>query len=675
MGKFDSLLSPMEIRGKVYRNRMLAAPTGFARFLTEDFVEGTVHMLEERAKGGQASVCVGENPVSYGHAPADQENNKDTGHRFDMRDTEGDDFRILKAAADLIKSHGALAFMELSHPGSIGTPDKDHPVIYGSVSFVRSDGVQVQGLDREGMARIADEFAQAALFMKKAGYDGVLIHGGHGFLFTQFFSPITNTRGDEYGGTSFRDRARFPLEILRAVRKAVGDDFIIELRISGSERIEGGVSAEMMAEFSTMLSGLVDILHVSSGNYFHSYRTMELSSHYQPHGCNTDLAKVIAAAAPDDVHIAVIGGINSPEQSEQIIRDGIADFVIFGRQMFADPEFANKVTEGHADDIQRCVRCMRCYRGSAEHPEEIAYMEKHPEYAQSTFDPRTAFCTVNPASCGFLAPAYEISKVAVKKKVLIVGGGVAGMTAAITAHDAGHEVMLVERSDRLGGILWFTDNDKFKEDLRNFRDLLIRRVRTRDIKVLLCTAVTRELIESFCADAVFIATGASAAVPPIPGIGKAVPALEVYKDSSVLGKKIIIVGGGMVGCDTAVFLAEKGFDVTIIEMQERIALEMTFMQFTAVADKFSELGVRHMVNTRCLEIRDTGVLISCPDGDRELPCDSVVFSLGMKSNTDQAAVVERMIPEGVQVIRIGDVYKVARVGDAARAAYLAAIEL
>jgi len=673
MGNYDHLLSPLEIRGKVYRNRMLAGPTGFARFLTEIFIEGTNEMLEERAAGGQASVCVGENPVSYAHDPTDNKTGEPS-RKFNMRDTDGPDFYTLKAAAELIKKHGALAFMELSHPGNSGTPDRVFPDIYGPVAFTREDGVEVKAFDRESMDRTIDDFVKAALFMKKAGYDGVLIHGGHGFLFTQFFSPRTNTRTDEYGGESIKDRARFPLEILKAVREAVGGDFIIELRISGAERMENGVTAEMMAEFSTMLSGLVDILHVSSGHYFHSYRTRELSSHFHPHACNLDLAKVISAAAPPDVHVALIGGINSPEQSEELIRDGYVDFVIFGRQMFADPEFANKVAAGHPEDIQRCVRCMRCYKGSVEHPDEIAYLEKHP-LKPGPIDPRAAFCTVNPASGGFLFPGFHIKKADIKKKVLVIGGGVAGMTAAITAADEGHEVVLAEKTGRLGGILWFLDNEESKEDLKNFRDLLIRRVEGRDIKVMLNTPVSSGLIRQFAPDAVLIAVGASAAVPPIPGIEKAIPALEVYKDTCSPGKKIVIVGGGMVGCDTAIYLAEKGHDVTIVEMQERIALEMAFMQFTAVADRLTELGVDHLVNTRCKEIKDNSVVLEGADGSFELNCDSVIFSLGMKSRKDEAKRIEQMIPAGVKTVLIGDVNSVARVGDAGKAGFLAAMEI
>lgn len=674
MGQYKHLLAPLTIRGKTFRNRMLAGPTGFAYFLRGPLAEGTMAMLEERAAGGQAAVCVGENPVSYGHGRSD-----DPGHgagpRYNMRDTDGEDFKLLRDTAKLIQKHGALAFMELTHPGSAGAPDDEYPDIYGPVAYTRPDGVEVKAYDAGQMEITKRDFAQAALFMKQAGYDGVLIHGGHGFLFTQFFSPLSNTRTDEYGGPSIRDRARFPLEILRAVREAVGEDFLIELRISGSERLEGGVTAGMMAEFSTMLSGLVDILHVSSGHYFKSYRTWEFSSLYQPHGCNVDTARVIARSAPADVHVGVIGGINSPEMGEQFIRDGIVDFIIMGRQMFADPAFANKTAEGRADDIQRCVRCMRCYKGSVEHPAEIAYNETH-ERKEPPADPKAAFCTVNPAACGFARPAYLWEPAEEKKNVLVIGGGIAGMMAAVTACDRGHNVTLLEKSGRLGGLLWFTDSEPVKEDLKNFRDLLIKRLGERDIKVMLNTGASQEVIRDCAPDAVFIAVGSSAIVPPISGIENAVPALDVYKPGCDLKQRIIMIGGGMVGCDTAVYLAEKGHTVTIVEMQDRVALEMSCMQFTSVADKLDELGVTCLTQTKCLSIAPNAVKALAPNGEELLlECDEVIFSLGMRANAATVEQIKQMIPTDVSIRVVGDCTRAARAGDASRAAYLAAIEL
>lgn len=392
MQEFEHLMSPITVRGKTYKNRIIAAPTGYGHFMLGPRADASYRMIEERAMGGQAAVCVGESSINNGDA-------KRAGESFDFSTTENNDFQVLKKAADMIHKHGAIAMIELFHPGSAGDPNDEYPNPWGPVEFTREDGVKVIAYNEEMMEKTREDFAHAALYMKKAGYDGVLIHGGHGWLFTQFLSAAENTRTDQYGGQNLVNRMRFPLEILRRIRERVGEDFIIELRISGSERTKGGPTAEESAEFSTKLSGLVDILHISSGHYYKSYRTLEFSSHFSKHGCNVDSATIIRKKCPKDVLLGVIGGINSPEMGEQLIADGIVDFIILGRQMFADPNFSKKIAEGHAGDIQRCLRCNRCYAGSIEHPIEIEYVKKHP-YQRSFPNKERAYCSVNPAEGG-----------------------------------------------------------------------------------------------------------------------------------------------------------------------------------------------------------------------------------------------------------------------------------
>lgn len=671
---YQNLLASLTIRGKVFRNRMLAAPTGFAYFLLGNFSKGMIDMIRSRAEGGQAAVCVGESPVSYYHLPLGR---KATSNRryFDFDSESSEDFKLVQDVASAIHENGALAFWELTHPGAVGMPDERYDTVVGPVSYMRDDGVAVTGLDRDGMAEVCRQFADTALVMKHAGYDGVLLHGGHGFLMTQFLSPLTNTRTDEYGG-SLENRARFPLKILQAVRQAVGQDFVIELRVSGSERLDGGVTPEMMAEFASMLGGLVDILHISSGHYFSSYRTLEFSSMYEPHGCNVDLARVISPKTPENVYVSVVGGINSPELAEQLIAEGIVDFISMGRQMFADPAFARKVSEGRTFDIQRCVRCLRCYPGAVEHPQETEYIRKHGAEPPVPRNPEDVFCTVNPSSNGWFFPSVRLTKAEKGKKVLVIGGGTGGMSAAITAYDRGHSVTLVERTDRLGGVLFFTDRETVKADLKNFRDLLIRRVLERAIDVRLHTEATGGMIHELQPDAVVLAVGAAPMVPQIPGIENAVQALDVYQGADELGKRVVIIGGGLVGCDTAVFLAERSHQVQIVELLDRIAVEAKAMQFTSLADRLDRLGVQTHVETKCLAIEKDGVLVEPPDGEqRRLVCDSVVACLGMKPNTGIVETLMRDIPDGTEVYTVGDCKTVARVGEACKQGHLAALQL
>ncbi len=670
---YKHLLSPITIRGKVYRNRMLAAPTGYFSF-AKKLGDPYYAMLEERAAGGFASVCSGEITVNDADAARGFED-------VDIPDENGTFFPLAEKAARLIQGHGAIAMMEFSHLGSIGNshPKNEHP--WGPVSFTREDGVEIIGYTPEMMKKTINDFATCAKYAKDAGFDGVLIHGGHGWLFSQFLSPLENTRTDEYGG-SLENRMRFPLEILRGIREAVGEDFVVELRISGSDRWPGGTTAEDMAEFSTHLSGLVDILHVSSGHYYRSYRTLEFSSLYTRHNCNVDSATIIREKCPRDVKMGVIGGINSPEDAEKLIADDIVDFVIVGRQAFADPEFMNKVAAGHAEDINRCLRCMRCYSGSHEHKIELEYLKKHhitKEMELAKDNEKNArheypvFCTVNPVTMGMgfcqrpTFPPFES-----KKKVLVVGGGIAGLSAARYACDKGHEVTLVEKSSRLGGILYFLDNDKAKYDLRHFRDLMIKRVLKRPIKVLLNTKVDEDYIAHSDADVILLSIGSEPSMPPIPGIEKTHPAQDVYGQGASLGKNIIVLGGGMVGAETAIELAEEGCQVTIVEMAERLILEARNMAFTSVMDKLDELGVKSYVNTRCQAVTDTGVTVQKEDGSTlDLPADSVVCALGLKSLQAEAAALRAAARPGVFVKELGDCHVIDRVGDANLDGYIA----
>ncbi len=673
MSDYKHLLRPITLRGKTYRNRMLAAPTGYFSFATS-LDAPYYRMIEERAAGGFASVCSGEITVNSADAARGFEN-------VDIPDESGEFFPRARKAASLIQSHGAIAMMELSHLGSIGTPHPKNAHPWGPVSFTKEDGTQVIGYTRQMMDKTIQDFCDCARYAMHAGFDGVLIHGGHGWLFSQFLSPLENTRTDAYGG-SLEGRMRFPLELLGALRTAVGEDFLIELRISGSDRWPGGTTAEDMAEFSTRLSGLVDILHISSGHYYRSYRTLEFSSLYTRHNCNADTAAVIRRKCPRDVKMGLIGGINSPEDAERMLAEDLVDFVIVGRQAFADPEFMNKVAAGRADDINRCLRCMRCYAGSHEHEKELAYLEKYHitkemelarDAERSACHSYHAYCTVNPVTWGMgFCERPEFPPMESPKRVLVVGGGIAGLSAARYACDRGHQVTLAEKNSRLGGILYFLDHDKAKYDLRNFRDLMIRRVQERPIEVLLNTTVDEAFIQSFHADIVMLAVGSEPNLPPIPGVEKALPAQDAYGMGSRLGEKVVILGGGMVGAETAIELAEEGCDVTIVEMAERLILEARNMAFTCVMDKLDELGVRSFVNTRCLAVTDSGVEVQDEDGAIfTIPADGVVCALGLKSLRSEVERLRAAVPAGTEVVELGDCHAVDRVGDANLDGYIA----
>ena len=377
---------------------------------------------------------------------------------------------------------------------------------------------------------------------------------------------------------------------------------------------------------------------MTCGIYEASVKSGTESSMFHPHGLNIDNAAIIKKYTK--LPVGAVGGINSPELCEQAIAEGKIDFAILGRQMLADPEFANKAKRGHEDQIRRCLRCYKCFPGSPEEgyddlpftSEELALYVGH--------------CTINPlAHLPFdpdtLAPASK------QETVLIVGGGAAGMQAAITACDRGQKVILAE---------------------------LVREVERRDIDVRLNTVITPENITSFGADGVIFATGSLPSCPPVPGIGHAHKAMDMYDGKVKPGHKIVMVGGGLVGCEAGLFLQKTGHEVTVVELLGRLANESFGMYREALIWEMEKCGMAMLPKTRCLEITPTGVKVENAGGVQTLEADTVLFALGMKS-VDIAPLKAAAEAAGLKTWVIGDAIQPGKVDQATRSAYLAGIEV
>lgn len=666
MTNYPNLFSPITIRDRTYRNRIITGPTMFAAaaFLP-GFGEGVLSMVERRAKGGAAAVTTGETAVNR------EEGDCLMNVPVDYSEHEGVYFAGFKEYANRIKKHGAIAMVEFGHDVSYAEVKPPyHP--YGPVAFIREDGVEVFAMDEAVMDKIVNDVARAARFMMAAGFDGVLLHGGHGFLFQQFISPRFNTRTDQYGG-SMENRARFPLRVLKALREAGGEDMILELRFSAEDGLQGGMTIEDCVEFCTLIDGKVDIIHVSNGLKWLGYRTHCFTSIYEKHGYNVPFAARIKNAVKES-KVAVIGGINNPELAEEIIASGQADFVVLGRQAFADPEFPNKAAAGREDLIRRCVRCFHCYPGGyREHDTELP-PEQFVPFVMPKMLAQVGQCAINPVSNFHINPE-EFPAPTRSRRVLVVGGGVAGMQAAITASERGHAVTLAEQSGALGGILTFTDHDFYKTDLRAFKDVLIREVETRGITVLLDTEVTPRFLSEFEPEAVILAVGSSPLVPSIPGIERAVDALTLYDNLDKVGRRVVVIGGGLVGCETALHLAATGHEVTVVEMLERIAQETFSMPRAALLDEMERRGVDQLLGYRCIEILPEGVKLSDDTGAQLLvEADTVCCSVGMKANSETVISLKNALP-GVPVFEIGDCNCVGKVANATESAYRAALAI
>jgi 2,4-dienoyl-CoA reductase-like NADH-dependent reductase (Old Yellow Enzyme family)/thioredoxin reductase len=626
-------------------------------------------MVENRAKGGSGAVSTGEISVN-----AEEAKCLFLERAVDFTKFEGEDFEAIKEYATRIKKHGAIAYLEFCHEGSRSEAKPPYQP-WGPMSYVREDGVEVKAMDMAMMEKVCNDYYNISRFARECGFDGVLIHGGHGFNIQEFISPWTNQRTDEFGIT-MENKARFPKMLIEAARRGIGEDKIIELRLSAEDGVEEGLKIEDTVEFCKLIDGMVDIIHVSNGLKWAGNQTNTFSDFFDMHGVNIEHAAKIKEAVTKS-YVSVIGGINSPELAEEIIKSGKADFVELGRQGFADPEFANKAKNGQEDKIRRCVRCFNCYPGFCEHKTDVPLWEKglSQEEVAKIYSPASmGQCAINPNSgFGHYEECYPLPEK--EQHVLIIGGGVGGLQAAITASERGHSVTLVEKSDRLGGIINFTDVDEDKVDLRNFKNLLIREVTENEkIKVILNKTADEKMINEINPDSVIIAIGSSSLIPSIKGIDKAIPALDVYRNINRVGQRVVLVGGGLVGCEVGLYLASEGREVSIVEMNTMMAFETFGYYRNGLLDEMDKRKINQYLGAKCLEMHENGIVVEQAGEDKLIPANTVVFSMGMSPNQQEAQQLAKACGER-NVFVIGDCVKAGKVGDAVRSGYLAALQI
>ncbi len=649
--KFPNLFSPFKVGTHTYKNRIIGAPIYCGPFVSLPFLSDVMaKAVEERSRGGCAQVTVGETPVDFEYA------NRDPFPPIDFSDYCDPAFGKLGALAQSIKRNGAIAMIELNHCGGARLPLPELKPPIGPVTRVSEFGAKIAAMDQAMIDCVVEEYVVCARFMKAAGFDGVMIHCGHGWLLHEFLSARTNTRTDEYGG-SLANRAKFPIRVIQAVREAMGKDFILEVRVSGDERVEHGMGVEETAAFSKMIEPLVDSIHVSVGIYREPVLSGMFNSLFELHGLNAELSAAIKKAV--SIPVTVVGGINSPQLAEQLIAEGKCDFVALGRQLTADPDFAVKAETGQEDDIARCLRCFKCLPGALEDVMD---------------DLSTLFgCTVNPEAFLFDKAILE-SKPAASRNVVIVGGGVAGMEAAVVAADRGHHVTLYDKTNTLGGLLKFSDSDEYKGDLKEFKDLMIRRVGKRKINVVLGKELTPEELGAMKADAVILATGSTPIEPRIEGLENAVRALDIYKSLDGVGQNVVMIGGGLVGSEAGLHLAKNGRKVTVIEMLDSVAPDSYVFHRMALVHEMDRM-LTYRTGLKVVSIAQNGVNTVNAEGREEfIPADTVVYALGMRANRKETEMLHAAVKD-VPVYEIGDCVRAAKVYEAVREGYLAAMSI
>lgn len=563
-----------------------------------------------------------------------------------------------------IHQYGSYACIELNHAGMHF--HDDNRINYGPSERIdeydQQDGLgkrvhKIFEMPEEVIEEVVDAYGKAAARAKHCGFDSVLIHAGHGWLLSQFLSPVLNERKDKFGG-SLENRARFSLMVVDSIRKYCGKNFPIEFRVSAREGLTQGFQLDDTIQFCKWLEERgVDMIHVTSGS-IHFLETVNLTD---PPWFVTQEGVNVEAAAEIKKHlhipVGVVGAITDPAYMEEIIASGQVDYVVLARALIADPDLPLKAMHGTPEEIRPCLRCTSCMDGG------YFNLPRH--------------CSVNPVfgrDSLFVRPPYPVDK----QNVMIVGGGPAGMEAAVVAAKRGHRVILCEKDDKLGGLLNKIDGESFKIRVKQYKEYMIRQVNKHRIDLRLNTEVTPEYVKAINPDYLICAVGATPVALPIPGYEKSIPILKLYTEDTQVGKTVLVLGGGFSGIEAAIGLAMKGVKATVVEMSGEICSgpDVPFpgtgaMRKNALKFYAAEYGVDIMLNTKCIEITDSGMTCEDADGKRiELKADSVITAGGMKANN---ALADALRDTVINFRAIGDCYAPGLIRTAVRDGFDAAM--
>ncbi|MDI9646276.1 MAG: FAD-dependent oxidoreductase [Archaeoglobales archaeon] len=622
------LFEPIRIGDLEIKNRIVMA-AGETNYHTIDggVTERLLEFYRERAKGGIGFAVVGVAKVEKyflgGIAAYDDKYIPD-----------------LKKIADVFHEYDVKCALQLWHPGryEISLDPERQPVAPSPIPSPIFTRRTPKELSKEEILKIEEEFADAALRAKKAGFDAVELIGSAGYLISQFFSPATNKRTDEYGG-SLENRTRFAVEILERIKEKCGK-FTVTIRIPGDEFIEGGNTVKEMKRIAKILEDAgVAAIHVMAG-WHESKRP--LITMLVPRGGFAYLAGEIKK----EVSVPVIAShrINDPLVAEKILRDGLADMVAMFRPLVADPELPKKANEGRFNEIRTCLACNQGCMDMVMQGQPIT-------------------CLVNPTA-GRESEFRNLRAERVKK-VVIVGGGPAGCTAAELLAKKGHKVILFEKTDKLGGQMNIAAKSplayEFAELGRYFMTVLPKL--GVEVKYRTVADASRVLAED--PDAVIISVGASPLIPNIPGVENAVTGFDVLLGKAEVGNKVVVIGGGGVGCDVAAKLASEGKEVTIVEMLPKIAQDVGISTRWTVLMYLNEKGVRILTNTKAIGIKPNAVIVESDGQKKEIECDTVVIAVGTKPNDGLYEELKNKVKE---IYKVGDCVKPRKAIDATREA-------
>ncbi len=617
MATFPTLFSPAKIGTLEIKNRLIMPAMGTAMANQDGTVTDQLyHYHRVRGAGGTGMITVeivAVHPTTGGSSPA----------IWDDRFIPG-----LKRLADVIHEGGATACVQLWHAGrQTNSKVTGLPIVAPSEIPCPLCQEKPEIMDKKLIKEMVESYGDAARRAKEAGFDAIELHGAHGYLIAQFMSPYSNQRTDEYGG-SLENRARFALEIIDNVRQKVGPDYPLMFRLSGEENVEGGLTIEDTKKIAPLLVKQgVDCIHVSVGVYEtlrYTVPPMDLERGFNVWAA-AEVKKVVA------VPVVAVDRINDPYLAEEILAQGKADFIAIGRSLLTDPEWPNKVQNGQYEKMRHCIACNQgCV-------DRMLLEGKH------------ASCILNPA-CGREAE-YVFEPVTKKGKVVVVGGGPAGMEAARIAKDRGCDVVLFEATNQLGGQWRLAGIPPKKYEIAGDVEWLIKQLDLAKVEIRLNTPATKGNIQGENPDVIILATGSAPTKPPIEGIEQpnVLFASEVLEDPAQVGQRVVVIGGGDTGMETAEFLAEMGKQVTVVEAMAEVARTLGPARKQFLMERINQHNVDVRVKTKVKRITAQGVELA--DEKRTvLPADHVVIATGVKS----VNLLEEELKSVAQVFVIGD---------------------
>ena len=559
----------------------------------------------------------------------------------------------LREVTNAVHREGAAAGIQIGHCGNMS-----HKSICGVTPISASSGFNiysptwVRGMKKEEIPEMARAYGRAVNMAREAGFDAVEVHAGHGYLISQFLSPITNKRTDEFGGSA-ENRARFAKLVIEEVRKQVGPFFPIFVRISADELMEGGNTLEDTLEYLQYFEKEVDVFDVSAG--LNGSIQYQIDANYLPDGWRSFMAKAVKEKY--NKPCITVGNIRDPQVAEDILAGGDADFIGMGRGLIADPEWVNKVEFGNVCDIRKCISCNI---GCAGHRIGLNQPIR---------------CTGNPAVNS--GEDYMKTKVNKPCNVVVIGGGTAGLEAACTAAEVGCTTFLIEKKAELGGLASVISRIPDKKRLADFPNYMIHRAgKLHNLFVFKNTTATVDMVKALNPDIIVNATGSVPTLPPITGLHdlvdkdgsnvatvlKMIERINEYPED-MKGQKIAIIGGGAVGLDVMEFFTERGAEVTMVEMLPMIGNGLDPVTKCDTNAKMAKYGVKQMTNTALQEVKNDRFIVKNPEGEiEEIPFDYGFICLGMRANTPVLSEIDEAFSDtNVEIVNIGDSKRARRI--------------